>query len=128
MASEVFETRKKLLGPEHIDTISSMTTLAFRYVEREQVEEAEQLFLRALTKKRECLGPADPLTLAALTALSDFYAKQKRWDEAVDLQTQALDGFEKTYGEQNAWTIQARGVIIRLRNSQTTNSSGLSAA
>lgn len=40
---QVMETSKRVLGAEHLDTLSSMTDLAMTYKELERQEEAEKL-------------------------------------------------------------------------------------
>ena len=58
--SQVLEARRRVLGPEHPDTLTTMHDLARLYSVRGRNEQAEPLFKQVLEVKRRVLGPAHP--------------------------------------------------------------------
>ncbi len=64
------ELRRRVLGPEHPDTLMSMNNLAELYWDRGEYEKAEPLLTQALEVKRRVLGPEHPDTLTSMNNLA----------------------------------------------------------
>ena len=61
--------RRKLLGPEHPDTLLGMGNLARTYFNQGKFKKAEELELQVLDMKRKLLGPEHPETLTSMANL-----------------------------------------------------------
>lgn len=75
----VMETRKKLQGEEHPDTLTSMANLAATYW---RWKEAEKMGVSVLEMNRRVLGEEHSLTLSSLANLASTYRDQGQWMEA----------------------------------------------
>jgi len=81
----VSETRKRVLGPEHPDTLTSMANLALTYTDQGRWKEAEELGVQVLETKKRVIGPEHPSTLTSMANLASTYRNQGRWKEAEEL-------------------------------------------
>ncbi|MCJ1369865.1 hypothetical protein MMC20_001077 [Loxospora ochrophaea] len=68
LGMQVLDTRKRVLGAEHPDTLNSMNDLALTYLDQERLKEAEEL-----------------------SRLASIYRRQGRLKEAEELETQLSD-------------------------------------
>ncbi|KAI1158420.1 P-loop containing nucleoside triphosphate hydrolase protein [Nemania serpens] len=91
MASQCYNTRKMLLGPEHSDTLGSINHLASAYRNQGRWKEAEVLQVQVLETSKTVLGPDHPDTLTSMNNLALTYQHQGRWKEAESLQVQVLE-------------------------------------
>jgi hypothetical protein len=82
---QVMDMRKKLLGAEHPDTITSMANLASTYQNQGRWNEAEQLEIQVMDMRKKLLGAEHPDTLTSMANLASTYQKQGRWNEAEQL-------------------------------------------
>ena len=82
----VIDMRKKLLGPEHPDTLRSMSSLATTYLDQGRWNEAEQLEIQVVDMSKKLLGAEHPDILTSMENLENAYRNQERWDEAEELQ------------------------------------------
>ena len=64
------EMRKKVLGDEHPDTLSSMGNLASTYSDQKRQNEAEQLEIQVMEIRKKLLGPEHPQTLRSMGTLA----------------------------------------------------------
>ena len=62
---ETLALRKAKLGPDHPDTLTSMSNLARRYLDAGQFDRALPLFEETLARRKAKLGPDHPDTLTA---------------------------------------------------------------
>ena len=88
---QVMDMRKKLLGAEHPDTLSSMANLARIYWDQGRWNEAEQLQVQVMDMRQKLLGAEHPDTLNSMENLAETYRSQKKWDKAEHLQIQVMD-------------------------------------
>ncbi|KAF1807874.1 hypothetical protein P152DRAFT_383950, partial [Eremomyces bilateralis CBS 781.70] len=70
---QVKETRKRVLGAEHLDTLTSMANLASTYRNQGRWKEAEEL-----ETSSRVLGAEHPDTLTSMANLASTYRKQGR--------------------------------------------------
>jgi len=61
--SQTLELRRRSLGPEHPDTLTSMNNLANVYWSQGNYPQAEALYSQTLEIQRRVLGPEHPDTL-----------------------------------------------------------------
>jgi hypothetical protein len=59
---QVIESRKKVLGQEHLDTLTSMGNLAATYLKQERWKEAEKLFVPVMETRKKIVGQKHPST------------------------------------------------------------------
>ena len=73
---KVLDLHKKVLGPEHPDTLTSMANLAVTYSGQGKYEEAGELELKVLDLSKKVLGPEHPDTLISMANLVRTYLDQ----------------------------------------------------
>lgn len=88
----------KVFGPEHIDTLWTVESLATTYYSQGRYEEAEALQQRVLAGRKKVLGNRHTDTMGALNNLALTYQSQSRYKEAEALYLKALKGNEKLLG------------------------------
>ena len=76
---------KKLLGEEDPNTLICMGNLAFTYRNQGRWNEAEQLEVQVMDKRKRLLGEEHPQTLISIGSLATTYRNQGRWNEAEQL-------------------------------------------
>ena len=64
------ETRKRVLGEEHPDTLTSIGNLALTYRNQGRWKEAEQLEVQVLEMTKRVLGEEHPSTLTSMANLA----------------------------------------------------------
>ena len=63
MNRQTLARREKVLGPEHPDTLTSMSNLALVLDSQGKYEEAEAMNRQTLARREKVLGPEHPDTL-----------------------------------------------------------------
>jgi tetratricopeptide (TPR) repeat protein len=105
---------EKRLGPDHLDTAISFTSLATLYESQGKYEQAEPLFLRSLAFCEQRLGPDHPYTATSLNNLAAIYANQGKDEQAELLYQRALTIREKRLGPDHpdtAWSLYSLAFI-----------------
>jgi hypothetical protein len=69
------ETRKRVLGDEHPDTLTSMANLASTYREQGRWDEAFALMETCFQRRRQILGERHPYTQSSLNTLNSWRAE-----------------------------------------------------
>jgi tetratricopeptide (TPR) repeat protein len=105
LQDKIIEMRKKLLGPEHPDTLLTMGNLARTYFDQGRWNEAEQLELQVMGIRKELCGPEHPATLLSMGNLASTYSNQGRWNEAEQLELQVMDMRKKLLGPEHPATL-----------------------
>jgi len=85
------EMRKRELGEEHLNTLTSMDNIAFTYNKQERWDEAEVLYVQVMETKKKVLGKEHLSTLTSMGLTAATYAKQGRWKEAEVLTLQVME-------------------------------------
>lgn len=85
LAEQTLEKRKRILGPEHADTVLMMFLAADAYRDARRLGEAEPLFVEALPGLRRTLGLAHATTQKCFAGLIDCYDKLHQPDKAEPL-------------------------------------------
>ena len=106
---EVMETRKRVLGQEHSDTLISIGNLALTYRNQGRWKEAEELQLQVVETKKKVLGQEHPDTLIGMGNLALTYRSQGRWKEAEELQLQVMEAWKKVLGQEHPGTLTNMG-------------------
>ncbi|KAF2183895.1 kinesin light chain, partial [Zopfia rhizophila CBS 207.26] len=106
---QVMETRKRVLGEEHPDTLSSMGNLASTYRNQGRWKEAEELFVQVMETSSRVLGEEHPDTLTSMGNLASTYWNQGRWKEAEELEGQVMEMGKRVLGEEHSDTLASMG-------------------
>ncbi|MEL7499997.1 MAG: serine/threonine-protein kinase [Planctomycetota bacterium] len=88
--AEVLLHRRRVLGDENVETMTSMSNLGNTWRILGQFDKAEPLFLECLELRTKVLGEQHPDTAMAVSNLGRLYAELNRNDEAEKLLEQAL--------------------------------------
>ncbi len=94
----VVDLRRKVLGPDHPDTLTSMSDLADAYRVQSAYKQAEPLFSKVLETRRRVLGGENPATLSSMNELANLYLDQGRYAQAEPLLVKALEGQRRLLG------------------------------
>jgi len=87
---KVLATRQAHLGPDHPNTLSSMSGLAVAYRDAGQVEKALPLHEETLKLQRAKLGPDHPDTLRSMDNLANAYLLAGQVEKALPLYEETL--------------------------------------
>jgi tetratricopeptide (TPR) repeat protein len=104
---QVMEIRKRVLGPEHPDTLTSMANLASTYRDKGRWDEAEELFVQVMETNKKKLGSDHPDTLTSMANLALTYWNQSRWDAAEELEVQVIETSKKKLGADHPDTLNS---------------------
>ncbi|KAK7048824.1 hypothetical protein R3P38DRAFT_3345817 [Favolaschia claudopus] len=102
---KVLERRKKLLGGEHPDTLTSMNNLAWTYWSQGRWSDAEGLQVAVLEIRKRLLGEEHPDTLTSMNNLASTYASQGRRSDAEGLEVAVLESRKRLQGEEHPDTL-----------------------
>jgi tetratricopeptide (TPR) repeat protein len=115
---QVMETRKRVLGEEHPDTLRSMGNLASTYQNQGRWKEAEELEVQVMETTKRVLGEEHPDTLLSMGNLASTYWNQGRWKEAEELFVQVMETTKRVLGEEHPDTLRSMGNLAFTLNSQ----------
>jgi tetratricopeptide (TPR) repeat protein len=89
---ETLESRRRVLGPDHPETLLSMNSLADICDTQGRHAEAEALYREILDRRRRVLGEDSPDTLLTAIDLAEAYRGEERYgdSEKVLLETLAI--------------------------------------
>jgi tetratricopeptide (TPR) repeat protein len=103
----VMETRTRVLGKEHPDTLSSIGSLAATYRKQGRWTEAEKLEMRVMETSTRVLGEEYPDTLSSMANLAATYWNQGRWTEAEELEVRVMEIRTRVLGEEHPNTLSS---------------------
>jgi DNA polymerase III delta prime subunit len=106
---QVMETRKRVLGDEHPDTLISMNNLASTYRDQGRSNEAEELEVQVMQTRKRVLGDEHPDTLTSMANLALTYRNQGRWAEAEELEVQVMQTRKRVLGDKHPDTLISIG-------------------
>lgn len=99
------ETRRRVLGEDHPDTLTAMSHLAVAVNSLGDFATAESYCRDALERRRRVLGNDHPDTLWSLNELSTHLADQGRYPEAEQAGMEALAGRRRILGNDHTDTL-----------------------
>jgi Tfp pilus assembly protein PilF len=105
MHQRALETREKVLGREHPDTLTSVNNLGSALDSQGKFDEAEKMHRWALEARERVLGPKHPDTLTSIDNLGVVLDSQGKYDEAEAMHRQALEVREKVLGREHPDTL-----------------------
>ena len=107
LAERALETRRRLLGDEHPDTLLSVNNMGSILEYKGDLAKAEAFYREAVEKNRRVRGADDPETLRTTGNLGNFLRGQGKLAEAEPLLREALDGERRVLGPEHRDTLVA---------------------
>ncbi len=101
------EIRRRVLGPEHPDTLKSMNDLATDLDGSGHYAEAEKLEREALDISRHVLGPEHPDTLRLMSNLANTLWQEGHYPEAEKLNRETLGIQRRVLGPEHPATLRS---------------------
>jgi non-specific serine/threonine protein kinase/serine/threonine-protein kinase len=95
---EALELRRRVFGPDHPDTLESMSNLGDAYSHTGRRAEAENLLRETLAARRRVLGPDHPDTLQSMNGLANFFDDEGRHAEAEALYRETIERRRRVLG------------------------------
>jgi non-specific serine/threonine protein kinase/serine/threonine-protein kinase len=111
------DTRRRILGTDHPDTLASMHTLTALYFKQGRYDEAETLILEALEGLERVLGDNHWQTLDSMDTLANVYGEQGRYAEGEAIYREIIDKQRHVLGENHTYTLASMnnlaGTLVR---------------
>ena len=101
---KAWDTRRRILGPEHLETAEIAYELAEAYKEWGKYEIAEKLYQKILRIKEKALGREHPDIAAIYNNLALVYEGQGKYKMAEELHGKSLRIKERILGEEHPST------------------------
>jgi tetratricopeptide (TPR) repeat protein len=108
------EVKRRVLGQEHPETLSTINNLAGLYRDQGKYVLAEPLLTNLLEVRRRVLGPEHPDTLISMNNLGLLYVYESRYAEAEPLLTQTLELRQRVLGGEHADTLVSMNNLAQL--------------
>ncbi|KAI1839929.1 hypothetical protein JX266_013863 [Neoarthrinium moseri] len=105
MHRKEFGLCKRVLGPEHPSTLSSMNNLACVLDSQGKYEEAETMHRKTLELREEVFGPEHPSTLDSMNNLANVLDSQGKYEEAETMHRKTLELREEVLGPEHPNTL-----------------------
>jgi len=105
LESQSVEIQRRVLGPEHPSTLSSLDNLARAYAEDGEYTRAEALFRQSLEAERRVLGSEHPNSLSTASHMAHKYQRRGKFALAETYAAQALAGRRHALGSDNVDTM-----------------------
>jgi eukaryotic-like serine/threonine-protein kinase len=111
LIEKALESRRRLLGSEHPDTLESMDFLG-RTLEREgHYPEAEKLTRETFDIRRRVLGPEHPDTIASMHGMANIALDEGHYSEAEKLYREVLEIIRRVRGPEHPDTLRTMATL-----------------
>ncbi|CUA78387.1 Kinesin light chain [Rhizoctonia solani] len=100
---------KRLLGPDHPNTLGLMSDVAITYYYLGQYNEAEQMGVQVVSAYKRVLGEDHPDTLTPMGNLAATYSNMGRYNEAKQMEVQIVNTCKRVLGEDHPSTLKSMG-------------------
>ena len=107
LLEETAEVRKRVLGPNHPETLASETDLAWILRLEGHSAQAETLLRQTLASQQRVLGPTNPATVKSTSNLAVVLSDEGHYPEAEKLFREVLSSRQHTLGPNHTDTIIA---------------------
>jgi serine/threonine protein kinase len=111
LLSSALETRRRLLGNEHPDTLSSVEQVAVVLFNQGKIAESEPLAREALAGRRRVLGEEHRDTLQSVGSMGALLQAQGKFDEASELLADAIATARRVGGSDDPLTIDLIAIM-----------------
>jgi non-specific serine/threonine protein kinase/serine/threonine-protein kinase len=107
MMKRSVETRRRILGEDHPDTLEAIEGLACLYERQGHYAEAEKVGRMNVAARRRVLGEEHPATLHSMEHLAVVYERQGRYAEALKLDSEVFEADRRVLPENHERTVWA---------------------
>ena len=114
LQNKVLETRNKILGVEHLNTIRAMVSLASTNRDLGKYTKAEELDIQVLEARKRIFGVDHPDTIKAMGNLASTYYGLRKYTKAEELGIQVLDARNRILGVEHPDTTKAMGNLAAI--------------
>jgi tetratricopeptide (TPR) repeat protein len=104
---ESMERRRRVLGEDDPDTITSISNLGSVLQEQGKLEQAETLISETLRRRRTVLGDDHPETLKSINKMAGLLQARGKLDESLPLYEEAMARRRKVLGPEHPSTLQS---------------------
>ncbi len=104
---QAIEIQRRVLGPQHPDTLKSTTSLAWTLSQQGRYAEAEKLTRQSLAVDYRVLKSEHPDTLSSMSNLGWILYQQGHYAEAEKLQRKVLDMQRRVLGPDDSHSISS---------------------
>jgi len=118
LCEKALDIRKHVLGPEHPDTLASMTLLGRIRLEKGRYADAESLLAETLQIGTRSLGLDHPIVRQTMGLLAGVYWRQRRNSEAETLYGQELEIENRLLGPDHGDTIGTKMNLANVYSAQ----------
>jgi len=118
LLTAVLETRRRVLGLEHPDTLTSMDNLANAYYFQGRYAEAETLHRETLGIRKRVLGSGHPATLTSASNLASDYSARGHYAEAEALHRETLEIERRVLGSEHPDTLTSMNNLANAYSNQ----------
>jgi hypothetical protein len=115
---QVLSVKRRVLGPAHVNTLSTAGNLAIALHDQGKHAEAEPLYREVLAAKRRVLGSEHPNTLMSANNLAVALLSQGKLTEVEALQREALAVQQRVLGPEHPDTLMTSLNIASRLNMQ----------
>jgi tetratricopeptide (TPR) repeat protein len=110
--------KEKAWGPEHISTLNTVNNLGFLYADQGKMDEAEEMYVRALQGYEKALGrervKACLPALNTMENLAELHGQLGRINDAKAVYSRALDGLKIVLGRSSKRCQDIRAALAAL--------------
>ncbi|KAK5202667.1 hypothetical protein LTR41_011588 [Exophiala xenobiotica] len=118
MHRETSQLKRKVLGEEHPETLTSMNNLAGALSSQGEYEEAEEMHRKTLQLSRKVLGDDHPSMMVSVHNLAYVLALRSRFVQATILYERAVAGYQRLLGPDHPATRSCMEQYSLFRNSR----------
>jgi uncharacterized protein (DUF2267 family) len=118
LQEQVLKAHRRLLGPEHPDTLKAMNNLAQTLKAQGDLGAARALQEQVLEARRRLLGPEHPDTLTAMGNLASTLWEQGELGAARALEEQVLEAFRRLLDPEHPATLTAMNNLAQTLKAQ----------
>jgi tetratricopeptide (TPR) repeat protein len=111
LLTRALAARQAALGPDHPDTLKSMSSLAENYMDVGRWREAMPRLEEVVRLQKAKLGPDDPDTLESMHGLAWAYLTAGRRDEAISLNKEVFKRRQKVLGPDHRDTLHSMQAV-----------------
>jgi serine/threonine protein kinase len=105
LLTRAYETRLRILGPNHADTIAASVKLAATLDDEGKLAEAEKLLRSAVEAQRRLLSPDNKETLLSTNLLASTLHEHGQYAEAEKMYRQILETQRRLFGPDDPTTL-----------------------
>jgi tetratricopeptide (TPR) repeat protein len=118
LRAQVMTIRIRVLGPKHVQTLSSMINLASIFWAQGRLDKAEEIQMQVVEISKKVLGREHPDTLASMGNLASTLWAQQRLKEAEEIQMQVVETSKKVFGQEHPDTLASMGNLASTLRAQ----------